>query len=64
MQLLFAINYSLLSILVKAIQVFIIAKKYAIVKLRSKTKHKHNIVTKVDINCKYNNKLQYKLKVK
>ena len=53
MQLLFATNYSLLNILVKAIQVSTIVKKYTIVKLRSKTKHKYNIVTKVDITCKY-----------
>ncbi len=64
MQLLFATNYSLLNILVKAIQIYAIAKEYIIVKLRSKAKYKFDIVTKVNIICEYNNELRRKLKIK
>ncbi len=64
MQLLFATNYFLLNALVKAIQVYTIAKKYIIVKSRSKAKYKFNIIIKVDIICKRDSELQRKLEIK
>jgi len=49
MQLLSTTNYSLLDVLVEAIQVYAIAKEYVIVKSQSKAKYKFDVVTKVDI---------------
>ena len=64
MQLLFATNYSLLDTFLEIVQVYIVAKEYAIVKLQPKAIYKFNTITKVVITCKCDDKLQRKLEIK
>ncbi len=64
MQLSLATNYSLLDAFVEAIQTHAIAKEYVIVKSQSKAKYKFNIITKVNIICKRDNKLRREFEAK
>ncbi len=64
MQLSLATNYSSLDALLEVVQAYVVAKEYAIVKLRSKVIYKFNAITKVVIACECDDKLQRKLEAR